>query len=96
MTIFITSSVGIYVDCILLFRVTVVFPRRTTPTRTWIAILEPLLLLKLARVVNLIIFLVQFVTKTQNVSQDSSVFDPLVKSLRGETVEWSLQLLDNT
>lgn len=91
---FIACSAGMYIDCILLFRVFVVFPRSSTPRRMWFSIITPLVLLKLARFINIIVFMISFGIKSRSV-KSSTQYQPLARSLVGETIEWSLQLVDN-
>ncbi|KAJ8700370.1 hypothetical protein PTI98_003400 [Pleurotus ostreatus] len=92
---FISTSVPIMVESILMFRLFAVFPYRQTPKRLFFSIFIPLGLLKAARVGNVIEFMVTFarITRSATTNQEMGAL-----SLRhaGPKVEWFLQVVDNT
>ncbi|PPQ86533.1 hypothetical protein CVT25_007184 [Psilocybe cyanescens] len=68
--------------------------RRVTPEKVWISIITPLILFKIARFINFFILFSQFAKGSKKLT-DNQQYIPLVKSLPGEIIEWSLQLADN-
>ncbi|EEB98098.1 hypothetical protein MPER_02454 [Moniliophthora perniciosa FA553] len=53
-------AMPILMDCILAYRLSAVYPRRTTSRRLLAVIFIPIILFKVARTVNLTIFMVMF------------------------------------
>ncbi|KAF4576406.1 hypothetical protein EYR36_000996 [Pleurotus pulmonarius] len=92
---FLSTSVPILVESILMFRLFAVFPYRQTPKRLFFSIFIPLGLLKAARVGNVIEFMVTFARITRSVTKNEEMG---ALSLRhaGPKVEWFLQVVDNT
>ncbi|KAF9262881.1 hypothetical protein L218DRAFT_369166 [Marasmius fiardii PR-910] len=85
----------ILMDCILAYRLTAVYPRRTTSKRLLAVIFVPIVTFKIARLTNIIIFMVIFsrdiLGKTSAVMDFQQLWDhtPYVK------IEWIFQILDN-
>ncbi|KAJ7621507.1 hypothetical protein DFH06DRAFT_1341135 [Mycena polygramma] len=87
----------LFIDCILAFRLYVVYPPRTTSRLQLAIIFIPILVLKIARTTNLILFMVKFaaallVPDTKNaVGYLQILWDhaPWTK------IEWILQVFDN-
>ncbi|KAL4258150.1 hypothetical protein AB1N83_010750 [Pleurotus pulmonarius] len=85
----------IFIDFILAFRLSVVLPRRTTPTLVLCIVFIPLALFKVGRVINIAIFISKFapVIRTSNpatvLSSGFDHFNPHHK------IEWSLLVVDN-
>ncbi|KAF9495770.1 hypothetical protein BDN71DRAFT_1589374 [Pleurotus eryngii] len=92
---FLSTSVPIMVESILMFRLFAVFPYRQTPKRLFFSIFIPLGLLKAARVGNVIEFMVTFARITRSATTNEEMG---ALSLRhaGPKVEWFLQVIDNT
>ncbi|KAF4608298.1 hypothetical protein EYR40_000642 [Pleurotus pulmonarius] len=92
---FLSTSVPILVESILMFRLFAVLPYRQTPKRLFFSIFIPLGLLKAARVGNVIEFMVTFARITRSVTKNEEMG---ALSLRhaGPKVEWFLQVVDNT
>lgn len=88
----------VFMDCILAFRLYVVYPPKTTPKPQLAIIFIPIILFKVARTVNLIVFMAGFgvallkpgspVIYFQIVSWGSAPWTNL-------KVEWILQVFDN-
>jgi len=89
-----TASTDIFIDSILLFRVLAVFPPRRTPFATLCAIFGPLILLKIGRIANVIVFLVDFVEKTST-ARSLSQLSVVSPTLAGPKIGWALQIVDN-
>lgn len=89
-----TASAAIIVDCILLFRVVVVYPKSMTTNRAWYGIMTPLVLFKIARFANFTFFTISFAMKTKT-SIYGYQYALVARGLTVETIEWSLQLADN-
>ncbi|KAJ7765511.1 hypothetical protein DFH07DRAFT_737759 [Mycena maculata] len=81
-----TFALPICVESILLFRLLAVYPPSRTPRRTFWFIFAPLLLLKLARVINGIITMFPSPVAAAQVTSKQA----------GNEVEWFLQVFDNT
>jgi len=85
------------VESILLMRLLAVYPFRTTPLKKFLAIFIPITLLKLARLANLIVYLVSFYDQLRTGEQIlSSVQELCSTRFRNYTVEFPLQVMDNT
>ncbi|KAF9258015.1 hypothetical protein L218DRAFT_1067638 [Marasmius fiardii PR-910] len=80
-----------FMDCILAYRLTAVFPRRITPNRILAIIFIPILLLKIARLTNGLAFMVAFSTGDWSARPFQTIWDhkPYIK------IEWILQVIDN-
>lgn len=85
----------LFIESILLFRVYVVYPPRLIPFSRALTIYIPLIVLKLARLTNDIVFIVQFSIKSRGVG-DSTQLSPLAFGMPGCKIEWILQVIDNT
>jgi hypothetical protein len=93
-----TSYTPWLVEMILVIRLLAVYPYSTTPKRLWFFIFIPLLLLKIARFVNMTIFTVEYVALLRS----SSSVNPLPisqiawSSHPGPKMEWIIQVVDNS
>jgi len=85
------------VESILLMRLLAVYPFRTTPLKKFLAIFIPITLLKLARLANLIVYLVSFYNELMTGEQILSRVQELCSTrFPNYTVEFPLQVVDNT
>ncbi|TFK37248.1 hypothetical protein BDQ12DRAFT_632665, partial [Crucibulum laeve] len=91
---FMTVTVDIFIDSILLFRVFSVFPLSGTRKRLWFSIFIPLILLKIARITNVVVFMVDYAHRTQSLNS-SAQLGPISRSLPEPKIGWGLQLADN-
>ncbi|KAK6997311.1 hypothetical protein R3P38DRAFT_2563560 [Favolaschia claudopus] len=85
------------IDCILAFRLYVVYPPRTTSNLQLAIIFIPIVLLKVARTANLIIFMVKFAAAILVPDSASAVadFQALWDHAPWTKIEWILQVVDN-
>jgi len=92
-----TSFTPWLVEMILLVRLTAVYPFLQTPKRLWFSIFIPLALLKLARLVNNIVFVVQYVEYLQGPGAGNPITNAQKAwdSHPGTKIEWILQVIDN-
>ena len=93
-----TSGIPWLVEMILVVRLLAVYPYSTTPKRLWFFIFIPLLLLKIARVVNLAIYTVEYNTLMRSPSSRDPLSVPQIalNSHPGPKIEWIIQVLDNS
>src|SRR6266550_5066456 len=93
---FLVMSSALLVESILLIRLWAIYPFRTTPLKTFLAIFIPIALLKLARLANAISYVVCL---SAEIKADRSLFG-LLDSNRSRfpnyAIEWFLQVADNT
>ncbi|KAF8844202.1 hypothetical protein BDN67DRAFT_810209 [Paxillus ammoniavirescens] len=88
----------ILVDCILLLRLVAVFPRQRTPRYLWLAIMGVPILIKIARMVNFIFFVVYQTREINNlVKSRTSVGGAsiLLTVLPNVKIEWIFQVFDD-
>ncbi|KAF9011981.1 hypothetical protein BDQ17DRAFT_1345237 [Cyathus striatus] len=90
-----TVSVELFIDSILLFRVVSVFPVATTSTNKLVLIFGPLIVLKIGRTVDILIFLSKFVKKTLHLRAVQSDLALVAKNMPEDIIGWALQLVDN-
>lgn len=84
-------------ESILLIRLLAVYPFRTTPLKKFLSIFIPITLLKLARLANLIVYLVSFYDEIRTKEQTLSWVQELCSTrFPNYTVEFPLQVVDNT
>jgi hypothetical protein len=84
------------VESILLIRLWTVYPFRTTPLKTFLAIFIPITLLKIARITNLIIYVVKLSNELKTQQQTVFWFLNVCKAwFLNSTIEWFLQVVDN-
>lgn len=91
-----SSGIPIFVESILVFRLLAVYPPRRTSTRIVIAVFAPLLVIKVARVVNFIFFYSTVFRKEAEADSSSSALGPASFNHPSPKIEWFLQLVDNT
>lgn len=93
-----TSYTPWLVEMILVVRLLAVYPYSTTPKRLWFFIFIPLLLLKIARFVNMTVFTVEYVALLRSPSSGNplSVSQVAWNSHPGPKIEWVIQVLDNS
>jgi len=89
-----TASTDLFIDSILLFRVVAVFPPRRTSFATLCAIFGPLISLKIGRIANLIVFLINFTEKTRT-ARNLGQLAIVSPTLAGPKIGWALQMVDN-
>jgi hypothetical protein len=90
------SSSPLLVESILLIRLWAIYPPRTTPLKTFLAIFIPITLVKLARLANAISFVVCL---SAEIRAEQSVFGLLHSNksrFPNYAIEWFLQVADNT
>ena len=93
-----TGYIPWLVETILVVRLLAVYPYSRTPKRLWFFIFIPLLLLKIARFVNMTIFAVKYFALLQSPTSG----DPLATgqsswgSYPGAKIEWFIQVVDNS
>ncbi|KAJ3981163.1 hypothetical protein F5890DRAFT_1418225 [Lentinula detonsa] len=88
----------IIMDCILAYRLMAVYPRQTTSNLLLEIIFIPIALFKIARITNIIIFLVVFSDTLLKHGQGSSAvpeFQNLWNHAPYPKVEWIFQVIDN-
>ncbi|KII84132.1 hypothetical protein PLICRDRAFT_46491 [Plicaturopsis crispa FD-325 SS-3] len=83
------------VECILLLRVKVVYPLRTTSRLTLIAIYTPAVLLKLGRLINMAVYLNTYIEFSRTATTPIVAGEVLWNTLPNTRIEWGLQVLDN-
>jgi hypothetical protein len=93
-----TGYIPWLVEMILVVRLLAVYPYSTTPKRLWFFIFIPLLLLKIARFVNMTIFTVESGVLLRSPSSGDPLFMPQIawNSHPGPKIEWIIQVLDNS
>ncbi|KIL62108.1 hypothetical protein M378DRAFT_13063 [Amanita muscaria Koide BX008] len=91
--IFIAFS-SLLVESVLLIRVWAVFPFRTTPRLTFFAIFTVIALLKIARISNAIVYVVNL-TNLLNESEDALLSQSWTQ-FPNYKIEWFLQVAENT
>jgi len=93
-----TSYIPWLVETILVVRLLAVYPYSTTPKRLWFFIFIPLLLVKIARFVNLTIFTVEFGASLRSPSSGDPLTMPQIawNSHPGPKIEWIIQVMDNS
>ncbi|KAK1232506.1 hypothetical protein PQX77_004357 [Marasmius sp. AFHP31] len=87
----------IFMDCILAFRLFAVYPPRTISTRLFAIIFVPIVLFKVARFTNILVFLVKFsngLTQNNNGSAIAN-FQRLWDTNPSTKIEWIFQVVDN-
>lgn len=86
--------IPLFIESILFFRLLVVYPPRLISRRLACGIYIPLVLFKVARLVNEIVFIVNF-----TISTAGATTSPEISRLTAERVEpkieWVIQVLDN-
>ena len=83
-------------ESILLIRLLTIYPFRTTPLKTFLAIFIPIALLKLGRIANLIVYVVKFSNELKTQQQTVFWFLNVCKTwFSNSTAEWFLQVADN-
>lgn len=90
------SSSPLFVESILLIRLWAIYPFRTTPLKTFLAIFIPIALLKLARLANAISFVVCL---SAEIKAEQSLFGLLASNrsrFPNYAIEWFSQVADNT
>ncbi|KAJ3712364.1 hypothetical protein DFJ43DRAFT_1034554 [Lentinula guzmanii] len=88
----------IIMDCILAYRLMAVYPRQTTSNLLLAIIFVPIALFKIARITNIIVFLVVFSDTLLKHGQGSSAvpeFQNLWNHAPYPKVEWIFQVIDN-
>ncbi|KAL0061116.1 hypothetical protein AAF712_012110 [Marasmius tenuissimus] len=87
----------VLMDCILAFRLYAVYPPRATPKRIFTAIFIPIVIFKVARVTNLLVFIVQFSKESAHKTDAEAIliFQRLWDHGFTTKVEWILQVFDN-
>ncbi|KAJ3792678.1 hypothetical protein GGU11DRAFT_693105 [Lentinula aff. detonsa] len=88
----------IIMDCILTYRLMAVYPRQTTSNLLLAIIFVPIALFKIARITNIIVFLVVFSDTLLKHGQGSSAvpeFQNLWNHAPYPKVEWIFQVIDN-
>ncbi|KAJ6561517.1 hypothetical protein DFH09DRAFT_1316097 [Mycena vulgaris] len=81
------------VEAILLLRLLAVYPYSTTPIRKFILIFTFPVIVKLVRIINLAVFMRQYVILTRTVASPLVAGDIFFQV--GPKIEWTSQLLDN-
>ncbi|KAF9487796.1 hypothetical protein BDN71DRAFT_1404265 [Pleurotus eryngii] len=89
-------AIPIFVESILVLRLMAVYPWKTTPLATHLAIFTPLFLLKIARVTNAIVFIVQYKSLAQGVNNPIASGQKSWRTEPGQKIEWFLQVVDNS
>ncbi|KAJ7593784.1 hypothetical protein C8J56DRAFT_884557 [Mycena floridula] len=95
----VAGAVPIFVESILLFRLLAVYPPSRTRREVVIAIFGTLGLLKIARIVNVIIFMANWAAIAHQLSANPLIGAELswtASTRRGMRVEFILQVLDNS
>jgi hypothetical protein len=90
-----TVGLPICVESILLFRLLAVYPPSRTPRLVLYSIFGPLLLLKLGRIINAIIFFTE-ITSLAHQFPSSIAAAQVAWDRPGDKIEWILQVLDNS
>ncbi|TFK33497.1 hypothetical protein BDQ12DRAFT_589428, partial [Crucibulum laeve] len=85
-----------FVESILVIRILAVYPYRRTPRVVFLSIFIPLGILKIARLVNIIVFTVNYARVTAGDVDIMAASQRAWRSYPGQKIEWFLQLVDNT
>ncbi|KAK2467344.1 hypothetical protein APHAL10511_000579 [Amanita phalloides] len=95
---FMIASSPLFVESVLLIRLWAVYPYRATPRTTFFAIFIPIALLKLARVANVIVYLVELAKSLANANGQNLLLllQQVWTKFPSYKVEWFLQVADNT
>jgi hypothetical protein len=84
----------VFMDCILALRLSIVYPRAVTPLARLMTIFTPVVVLKIVRLANLIVFLVKF-TDAVSGETAASKFQTFWDSAPWNKIEAVLQVFDN-
>ncbi|KIL62109.1 hypothetical protein M378DRAFT_81661 [Amanita muscaria Koide BX008] len=84
------------VESVLLIRVWAVFPFRTTPRLTFFAIFTVIVLLKIARVSNAIVYLVNLTNRVNDDENTLLLLQHTWTQFPNYKIEWFLQVAENT
>ena len=87
----------VFVDCILAFRLYAVYPPRTTQKHTLALIFIPIILFKIGRLTNLLVFIVQYSIECAGVSdlEANILFQKIWDHGVATKIEWIAQVVDN-
>ncbi|KAJ8078441.1 hypothetical protein PM082_012723 [Marasmius tenuissimus] len=87
----------VFVDCILAFRLYAVYPPRTTKKPLLALIFLPIILFKIARLTNLLVFIVQYAIECAGVSdlEANILFQQIWDHGVATKIEWIAQVVDN-
>lgn len=90
-------SLPIFMDSILAFRLYVVYPPRTTSKTQLAIIFIPIIILKIVRIANFIIFMVKFAEAILKPDTKSAIMDfqILWNTAPWPKIEWISQVFDN-
>jgi hypothetical protein len=93
-----TGYTPLLVETILVVRLLAVYPYSSTPKRLWFFIFIPLLLLKIARIVNTTIYTVECGVLMRSLPSGDPLSVPQItlNSHPGAKIEWIIQVLDNS
>lgn len=87
----------VFMDCILAFRLYVVYPPRTTSKPQLAIIFIPIIIFKIVRTANIIVFMVKFAEVLLQPNTKSAIvyFQVLWDTAPWPKIEWILQVFDN-
>ncbi|KAF7330963.1 hypothetical protein MVEN_02436200 [Mycena venus] len=87
----------VFIDCILAYRLYIVYPPRTTPKVQLAIIFTPVIVFKIVRFTNLIIFLAKFtpVLLVPDVLTAATSFQTFWDHAPYNKIEWIIQVFDN-
>jgi hypothetical protein len=90
------SSIPLLVESVLLIRLWAVYPFRSTPRKIFFAIFIPIILLKMGRVVNIIVFIVDLSRRFGGADSGPLLLQRIWTTFPNYKIGWFLQVVDNT
>jgi hypothetical protein len=84
------------VESVLLIRLWAVYPFRTTPRKVFFAIFIPVVLLKMTRAANVIVYLVNISRRINDGENNLLLLQQTWTKFPNYKIEWFLQVADNT